>query len=489
GSRKALVDFGVPAELASPLGLLLPLAELAVAVSLVPTATAWWGAVGALALLLLFMGGIGINLARGRRPDCRCFGQLHSAPVGWPTFVRNAVLAAVASFIVWQGWENPGPSMVGWVADLTTGERISLVVGLVVLGLLGIEASILVQLLGQNGRLLLRVEALEAKLGGGAPAAQAGLPLGALAPGFRLPGLDGEERALDDLRAPGKPVLLVFSDPNCGPCNALLPEIGRWQREHDEQATIALVSRGAPGANWAKAAEHGLSQVLLQREYEVVEAYRAYGTPSAVLVRPDGTIGSPVAGGADAIRSLVAHAVGPQSAQPWVAPSPVPTVNGHGHDHGHDPGIRPVALKPGEPAPGIKLPDLEGRTVDLVDFRGSKTLLLFWNPGCSFCQELLPELKAWEAKPPKGAPRLLVVSTGTIEANRAQGLRSPIVLDQDLATVRGYGAEGTPSAVLVDAQGKIASHLAVGVPAVLALARARRGQPARGLLAREFGRR
>ena len=34
GSRQAVIDFGVPAPLAGPLGILLPLAELAVAVAL-----------------------------------------------------------------------------------------------------------------------------------------------------------------------------------------------------------------------------------------------------------------------------------------------------------------------------------------------------------------------------------------------------------------------------------------------------------------------
>src|SRR5260221_10425644 len=70
GSRQALRDFGVPAKLSTPLGLLLPLAELAVAVALLLPATTWWGALGALALLLLFVGGIGYNLARGRQPEC-----------------------------------------------------------------------------------------------------------------------------------------------------------------------------------------------------------------------------------------------------------------------------------------------------------------------------------------------------------------------------------------------------------------------------------
>src|SRR5450759_4496929 len=78
-SSQALVDFGVPAALARPLGLLLPLAELAVAVALISAAWAWWGALGAFALLLIFVVAIGINLAQGRRPDCHCFGALYSA--------------------------------------------------------------------------------------------------------------------------------------------------------------------------------------------------------------------------------------------------------------------------------------------------------------------------------------------------------------------------------------------------------------------------
>ena len=58
-------------------------------------------------------------------------------------------------------------------------------------------------------------------------------------------------------------------------------------------------------------------------------------------------------------------------------------------------------------------------------------MVLFWNPGCGFCQEMVPDLKAWEADPPQGAPKLLVVSTGTVAANRAMGLHAPIVLAQN----------------------------------------------------------
>ena len=41
GSKQAVVDFGVPAPLASPLAISLSLCELVVAVALIPTPTAW----------------------------------------------------------------------------------------------------------------------------------------------------------------------------------------------------------------------------------------------------------------------------------------------------------------------------------------------------------------------------------------------------------------------------------------------------------------
>jgi peroxiredoxin/uncharacterized membrane protein YphA (DoxX/SURF4 family) len=504
GSRQAVVDFGVPSWLAPPLGVLLPLAELAVAVALIPRASAWYGALGALVLLLLFVAGIGVSLARGRRPACHCFGQLSAAPVGWATLVRNGLLAALAGLVVWQGRQDPGAGAVSWLGHLTPVQFMSLIGGAVALGLLvlvGLEGWALFNLLRQNGRLLLRVEALEARLAGaGAAAAPAripappepGLPVGTPAPAFSLPGLYGETLTLEALRAAGKPVLLVFSDPHCSPCNALLPELGAWQRDHAARLTVAHIRRGTPEANRAKSTEHGLTNVLLQQDREVAAAYQAFGTPGAVIVNPDGTVGSPLALGADAIRALVARTVGTQAAPAAPAPAapapsgngavpPAPTPNGAVPPVAAPNGAIPLPVAPasaqmGQPAPALRLPDLDGRMVDLATFRGARTLVLFWNPGCGFCRQMLDALKAWEANPPAGAPKLLVVSTGTVDENRALGLRAPVVLDQGSAVMRAFGANGTPMAVLVDAEGRIASQVAAGAPAVLALAGAPQAQ-------------
>jgi thiol-disulfide isomerase/thioredoxin len=333
-----------------------------------------------------------------------------------------------------------------------------------------------------------RLEAVEATLAEGGsvlapsqngppvPPAE-GLPVGSEAPQFSLSGLHGETLTLEALRSSGKPLMMLFTDPGCGPCNALLPDVGRWQEEHAKKLTLSLVSRGEVEENKTKASEHGLSNVLLQKDWEVSEGYQVRGTPSAVLISADGKVASPVAGGAEGIRGLLSYAVGEraqlpmQPNQPQSEGQPCPNC---GKVHAAEPTV-PSALPLGEDAPEVKLPGLEANTVELAkNFKGQKTLLVFWNPGCGFCQQLLPELREWEDNPPEEAPKLLIVSAGTKEANREQGLSSTVVLDQNFATGRAFGASGTPSAVLVDAQGKVASDIAVGAPVVMELAAADR---------------
>jgi peroxiredoxin len=184
----------------------------------------------------------------------------------------------------------------------------------------------LVHLLRQNGRLLVRLEVVEASIaaGGsvapsqnGSPLHQAaeGLPVGSEAPEFSLSGLHGETLTLNALRSSDKPVMLLFTDPGCGPCNAMLPEVGSWQEEHPQKLTLTLISRGEVEENKTKASEHALKNVLLQEDWEISESYEVSGTPSAVLVSADGKVASPVAGGAEGIRGLLSDSRAPTAAR------------------------------------------------------------------------------------------------------------------------------------------------------------------------------
>jgi thiol-disulfide isomerase/thioredoxin len=465
GSRRALRGFGLPAGWAAPLGVALPAAEIVVAVGLLVPGTAPWAALGALALLLVFVVGIGYNLARGRSPECHCFGRLHSAPAGRGTLVRNLVLAAVSALVIWREWWRPdraGP--LARPGTVSVAEVVVVAVVVVVLAALVVQGWLLLELVRQNGRLLLRIDALEAAAGGHrehVARRAAGLPVGARAPGFELPDLAGVPTSLDALLAARRPVVLVFSNPGCGPCAALRPVLQRWHRDHGDAVTLAVVSGGGR-ERAGEAAVADLPYVLLQGDGEVAEAYQVQGTPSAVVVRPDGTVGSELAAGGDAITVLLARTVDA------ARPGSVETISGGvvGGVGGGSPLRTPT---PGSPAPSFTRPDLDGYPVALTDVLGSPTLLLFWDPGCGFCAGMFEELKAREERPPAGAPRLLLVSGGTAEANRAMGLRSPIVLDPGFGIGRAFGARGTPSAVLLDAEGVVVSDVAAGAPAVRAL--------------------
>src|SRR5437867_7121655 len=82
------------------------------------------------------------------------------------------------------------------------------------------------QLLRQNGRLLLRLEALEQRLNElefGEPDAPAGLPIGSLAPSFDLPDLAGGRKTIAEFR--GQSLLLIFFNPACGYCRDLAPKL------------------------------------------------------------------------------------------------------------------------------------------------------------------------------------------------------------------------------------------------------------------------
>ena len=303
GTRSTLEAFGVPEALRAPLALALPAGELALAFALLVPPLGRMAAAAAAGVLAGFGAVLAYQVVRGRSLSCNCFGRTAARPIGWGTVARNALLAAAGAAAAW------GPS-----ARLLEGLAMPVPVGSLALAGGVALAACYASLRRDHAALLARLQAAELPRTPAPAAEAAGLPVGAPAPLFELAGVDGGTHTLEGLMARALPVVLLFTDPRCKPCTALLPRVAAWQAQHARRATVAVIGRGPMEDNVAKAAAHGVRDFLVQSNAEVVRAYRVSSAPSAVVVRPDGTIGSPVATGAPQVADLVTALVGPPAA-------------------------------------------------------------------------------------------------------------------------------------------------------------------------------
>jgi peroxiredoxin len=356
-------------------------------------------------------------------------------------------------------------------------------VGLVVAwGLLGLGGWLGYQLLLRHGRLLLRLEALERRLGlPGVPDGEGdlslGLPAGSVVHDFDLPALAGGRMTLSRWR--GRRVLLIFFDPRCGFCRQLLPDLAALPGDGADGRPLPLIlTTGDAAENRRLVAAQGIRcPVLLQEDREVASLYQVGGTPMGYLIDEQGRTASALAAGAAALLALAGAAPAGAAARPG------PGAAGAGDGSVRDLVTRaPVksrierdGLPPGTPAPGFRLPLLDGGERSLESFRGRRVLLVFSDPACGPCDRLLPALERLHRR--AQASRVLLVSRGDAEANRAKvaehGLTLPIVLQRHWEISRAYAMFATPVGYLIDEGGVITADVAVGAEAILALASAR----------------
>jgi thiol-disulfide isomerase/thioredoxin len=207
--------------------------------------------------------------------------------------VRNAVLAVLATIVVVHG---PGTSLDAWVDARAAAELAAVAIGIVA----AVLATVCVRL-WLDRRELRRDLEREREVTALFPP---GLPVGAEAPPFTLEDTQGHAISLHALLERGRPLALIFVSPGCGPCEALLPDLARWQATLAERLTIGLVSTGDVLDNH-DAHRLGLTDVLLQDGDEIMRAYRVESTPSAVMVSSDGRVASSATRGAASIEPLI----------------------------------------------------------------------------------------------------------------------------------------------------------------------------------------
>ncbi len=463
GSEKAVKDFGVPDAAAKSFAVGLPIAEIIIALLLLPNSTAWYGAIGGFLLLLIFIGGMLWQMAKGNAPDCHCFGQIHSEPVSAKSLIRNAIFAILSFFLVLQGRENQGLSLLDSSDYTSEGNVMSLILSFATVGLLAAVVFYLKKISEQQTQVIRRIEVLELISHEGGREVERenlanptdGLPIGAVAPGFELPDLNGKIVEFEHLLAQAKPMLLLFVSPNCNPCAALLPEIERWQEELKGKLSFVFISSGKAKENLDKFAGETLKQILLQKERETAELFGAQWTPTAVLINTDGRIASRVAAGDKAIRELVEKIKAEDLDKELMY---VVNTNGNGS-----------SAKLGEHLPEFSNIDIFDKNITSKDLLGKKTLVTFWSQTCPHCVNMLEDLREWDKAKGADEPNLLMLSDGTVESLQELEINSPIVLDKERKISKELGWSGTPSAVLLDEEGIIISETAIGASNIWAL--------------------
>jgi peroxiredoxin len=129
--------------------------------------------------------------------------------------------------------------------------------------------------------------------------------------------MDEGELSLSDFR--GGRVLLVFSDPKCGPCDELAPQLQEIHLPRPE-LQVLMVSRRDVEANRAKATALGLTfPIVLQKQWEVSLKYAMFATPVGYLVDEQGILASDVVVGVGPILALASAAKNESYAEMSVA--------------------------------------------------------------------------------------------------------------------------------------------------------------------------
>lgn len=90
----------LPASMIGPLAAGLPVLEVVVALALLTGVHARGAALVAVALLVVFAGGMAQAILRGIDLDCGCFGAATRAQVTWWSVARNAGLSAAACIVL-----------------------------------------------------------------------------------------------------------------------------------------------------------------------------------------------------------------------------------------------------------------------------------------------------------------------------------------------------------------------------------------------------
>jgi len=109
------------------------------------------------------------------------------------------------------------------------------------------------------------------------------------------------------------------------------------------------------------------------------------------------------------------------------------------------------------PLPTLRLPDDDGKPVDLAQYRGKVVLVNFWATWCPPCRKEFPSLGRVRKLFKPTQFEVLAVNVGEepdTVFSFAGNIAFPVLYDRDARAMAAWGVRGLPTTFLVDRQGR-----------------------------------
>jgi thiol-disulfide isomerase/thioredoxin len=115
---------------------------------------------------------------------------------------------------------------------------------------------------------------------------------------------------------------------------------------------------------------------------------------------------------------------------------------------------------PVSPAPAFELPSLNGKAVNLSQYKGQVVMINFWASWCAPCRQEMPLLEQMYKKYQPLGFTLLGINVEPDSAKAVEWLKAtpvtfPILLDTQSQVSKLYAVQGMPNTVIVDRKGNL----------------------------------
>lgn len=123
-----------------------------------------------------------------------------------------------------------------------------------------------------------------------------------------------------------------------------------------------------------------------------------------------------------------------------------------------------VGLSQGDAAPGFSLVSLQGKPMNLSDFRGQRVILNFWATWCPPCRAEMPDMQTYYDEFQEADNVVIVAVNATATEQHPDvvhsfvkdiGVTFPILLDEQSEVKKMYGVAAYPTTYFIDEKGVI----------------------------------